>query len=288
MALLQEIIPTAKQRLIDLVAEAGVDISDWANFKRGPAYSASNPKYCYEWAFEEKSKVAVLCLWYPNMIERGGSLVQELNLRDRAAFNVDHIKASIWHRRAKWVEQVVSRAFRNSIHLRVIVCDGELRDVQDPEARASKVERRLLDPKPWVITHYDQNTGTCTLVRDAEAMRFTDQFDADPQRAGLGAKREVTGEVYVRDPAVRRRVLARANGRCEWCGMLGFLTSKNEIYLETHHIIPLSEGGADTDSNVVAICPNHHREAHFAKGCRAMRDKLQQRAQHPIQPYTLS
>jgi predicted HNH restriction endonuclease len=42
----------------------------------------------------------------------------------------------------------------------------------------------------------------------------------------------------------------------------GFKTSRGPIYLETHHAIPLSLGGADTPDNVIALCPNHHREAH--------------------------
>lgn len=36
-----------------------------------------------------------------------------------------------------------------------------------------------------------------------------------------------------------------------------------EIFLEVHHIIPLSEGGEDTVANAEALCPNCHREKHF-------------------------
>lgn len=35
-------------------------------------------------------------------------------------------------------------------------------------------------------------------------------------------------------------------------------------YLETHHVVPLSEGGADSTSNVVALCPKDHKRAHYA------------------------
>jgi 5-methylcytosine-specific restriction protein A len=49
MSELSEIAPTALQRIIDLVSAAGVDVSDWGNFKGGIAKAASNPKYCYEW-----------------------------------------------------------------------------------------------------------------------------------------------------------------------------------------------------------------------------------------------
>ncbi len=46
------------------------------------------------------------------------------------------------------------------------------------------------------------------------------------------------------------------------------------IYLETHHVTSLAEGGSDSESNVVALYPNHHREAHFGINRMEMRDSL--------------
>ena len=40
------------------------------------------------------------------------------------------------------------------------------------------------------------------------------------------------------------------------------MTTSEQIYLETHHIVPLSEDGSDIVQNVAALCANHHREAH--------------------------
>lgn len=30
---------------------------------------------------------------------------------------------------------------------------------------------------------------------------------------------------------------------------------------ELHHIVPISEGGANDDSNLILLCPNHHKQA---------------------------
>lgn len=30
---------------------------------------------------------------------------------------------------------------------------------------------------------------------------------------------------------------------------------------EIHHIVPASEGGQETDSNLILLCPNHHKQA---------------------------
>lgn len=35
-----------------------------------------------------------------------------------------------------------------------------------------------------------------------------------------------------------------------------------EAYLETHHIVWVSQGGSDTMDNTVALCPNCHRKMH--------------------------
>lgn len=45
--------------------------------------------------------------------------------------------------------------------------------------------------------------------------------------------------------------------------MRGFLLPSGQRYVEAHHIIALAADGRDTLSNVIALCPGHHREAHY-------------------------
>lgn len=47
----------------------------------------------------------------------------------------------------------------------------------------------------------------------------------------------------------------RDNHRCAVCGF--------DLATDVHHITPLSEGGADEFSNLITLCPNHHRLAHL-------------------------
>lgn len=75
----------------------------------------------------------------------------------------------------------------------------------------------------------------------------------------------VSGVAYARDLRVRKEVLLRAKGKCELCGKQGFLQPDGDRYLEAHHIIALANDGADRTGNVIALCPEHHREAHFGK-----------------------
>ena len=37
------------------------------------------------------------------------------------------------------------------------------------------------------------------------------------------------------------------------------------LYLESHHVIALANDGADRPTNVIALCPDDHREAHFGR-----------------------
>ena len=56
---------------------------------------------------------------------------------------------------------------------------------------------------------------------------------------------------------VRRRVLDRADGRCELCGREG--------KLELHHLFPRNMGGANHPSNIIALCCECHSKQ-FAHG----------------------
>lgn len=78
--------------------------------------------------------------------------------------------------------------------------------------------------------------------------------------------------IYDRNPFVVAEVLARANGVCERCKAdAPFIRKKDgSPYLEVHHKTRLADGGEDTVTNAVALCPNCHRELHFGKHKKAL------------------
>lgn len=79
-----------------------------------------------------------------------------------------------------------------------------------------------------------------------------------------GRRLSTSPGVIERDPAVKAWVLKNANGICENCEKEGpFLKGDGKYYLEVHHVNLLSNGGADTVDNAIAVCPNCHRELHF-------------------------
>jgi 5-methylcytosine-specific restriction enzyme A len=278
MGLLEDLKPTDKTRVIDLVEEAGLDVSDWANTSRGPKWAAANPKYCYEWSFTKPGEIVVLNLWHAALREKNGNVTWSQNVR--GWFRDPSLRGakSIWRKRAETFDQAVQEAARGDLPIRAIINDGTMRDSKDPKAKASQVQRRLLDPLPWAVTSYDWSTGRCTLTRGAIARGSVDQFSFPTDENDSAATRiDIHSSVFVRDAAIRAAALRRANGRCEFCLRPGFATTDGRIFLETHHVVPLSEGGADSAGNVAAICPNHHREAHHGSKAAVIRKTLLQR-----------
>lgn len=74
-----------------------------------------------------------------------------------------------------------------------------------------------------------------------------------------------TSVSFVRDAAVKAWVLQQAKGRCEACeSQAPFLTVDELPFLELHHVRALVDGGSDTVTNAVAVCPNCHRALHHA------------------------
>jgi 5-methylcytosine-specific restriction protein A len=69
---------------------------------------------------------------------------------------------------------------------------------------------------------------------------------------------------FNRDPEVVAWVLNEANGVCENCSSNApFLKEDGTPFLEVHHLRRLADGGSDTISNAIAVCPNCHRELHY-------------------------
>ncbi|WDI95509.1 HNH endonuclease [Xanthomonas campestris] len=165
MAVLEELRPTERLLVMDLVAEAGLDVSDWANY--AGKHPASNPRYCYEWVFTQNGMPSVACLWFGNLeLAVDGSLRQRLNLWQVAKKHESLPGRSAVAKRARTLDVALQTAFRKQSPVRVIVVDGEQADLVVQNAQSSKVERRRLDPAAWTVAEYDWSTGDCLLVRN--------------------------------------------------------------------------------------------------------------------------
>jgi 5-methylcytosine-specific restriction enzyme A len=112
--------------------------------------------------------------------------------------------------------------------------------------------RTLIDAEASEITKSQKDTSATRLGRIANAQKR-------PKR------QRVYSYTYRRNPDIVAEALSRADGFCECCKNPAPFkrVSDDTPFLEVHHIKSLSDGGEDTLENVVALCPNCHREKHY-------------------------
>jgi len=88
-------------------------------------------------------------------------------------------------------------------------------------------------------------------------MNLIEYFNENPE------KRTSQISKYVRDKAIIKEAKRQAQGVCQLCNNEAPFNDKNgEPYLEVHHINWFSNGGQDTISNAIALCPNCHSKMH--------------------------
>ncbi|MCE9935179.1 HNH endonuclease [Aeromonas salmonicida] len=239
MNLLDTLNPKKRATVISMVEKAGIDTSGWRDYDG--KHPSQNPSYCYEWVFKDGENI-LLTIWWKSLRDDDGIYLAE-------NYRADWINEKpSWKSRASNVDKWIRYAFLNNLDLQVMV-------ISDSKCR-------LLDDVVWHVEDYDELTGSCRIIRGPRCS-FVDQFE---ENTSLSKKYEVNGHVYERKAEVRTNALKRAAGKCEYCGLGSFRTASGAIYLESHHIVPLSHNGADTISNVIALCPTHHREAHYGEG----------------------
>lgn len=71
-------------------------------------------------------------------------------------------------------------------------------------------------------------------------------------------KKEILDAKTIKDFSKRTitKIMKRANIYCSLC-------SWNEASCDIHHIIQKKDGGSDNMDNLIVLCPNCHRKAHF-------------------------
>lgn len=125
---------------------------------------------------------------------------------------------------------------------------------------------------------YGRHLGSVHMLEVAREIRKSkhsgddglSDLDDIPSGNETSDRASTSSWIVIRDPDVRAYVLNQANGKCEHCGKLGFMMKNGRRYLEAHHVIALSAKGKDTIDNVIALCPDHHREAHYGSDAESL------------------
>lgn len=263
MTTLRDLKPTTKQLVKNITEHLGIVMTTQ-----------------YDWCFSNADGPYLLNIWHDNMLEKNG----EIYFIDRASEWAEENMATatqVQLNRASAVSALILKAYYQKAPVRVAILDGVRR--KSGLRETSEAHERELDDIPWYPHHRDEN-GRIVVIRGNPQ---PDDFDAraqDLQRSEQKPspvpppprKVEITNTaVFERDSDVVKAVKRRAaDGCCEFCGKEGFRTASGGFYLEAHHVVPLNCGGPDDVRNVVAICADDHRRAHFGEDRHTFRDKL--------------
>lgn len=142
---LEEIRPTRRENVLDLVEEAGQ--SGWDRNRTNSS----------RWSFVEEGKPVVMTGWIEQMEDSEGSIRLEIDLQAELARH-EGVKRS----RAERRHEALRFAHENGVPIRMIVCEGQAPiDADHP----STVTKRRLDDEDWAVTSFDENTGVCIVER---------------------------------------------------------------------------------------------------------------------------
>lgn len=275
---LQELRPVTKPNVIDLVAQAGVDVSDWSNFKGGPHKAPVNPRYCYEWCFEQDG-IYIFNIWFEHMKVEGEEVVIHNNYRNRQS-DLSGVRLG----RSRRFDDTMRRAFENRRNPRLIILDRPMKG----EGAATG---RRLDPVPWTIVSYDRGTGDFQLVRGLRRQSNRASEDLMLESFQEGRARFLYIAHRKRESRLREQKIIQSlqdnDGRliCEVprCGF-DFHEKYGELgggYAEVHHLTPLSqvsvEGVENNLNDLAVVCSNCHAMIHRGGACRDLEDLIPER-----------
>ncbi|PLY57864.1 HNH endonuclease [Herbaspirillum sp. BH-1] len=261
MTTLQDLTPTTRQRVRDIVNHLGI---------------AMTTKY--DWCFSNPGGPYLVNIWHDQMQEENGVIY----FVDRASAWGEENRATATQtqlNRASAVSSLIQTAYYTKAPVNVAILDGTRKTVGLRET--SQAKQRELDSVLW-YPHHKEADGNIRVIRGKPQPDNFDPYDEEqPQQKQTAAPtppNKVKGSgtaIFERDSEVVKAVKQRAaNGCCEFCGQEGFKTASGGFYLEAHHVIPLNCGGPDDVRNVVAICADDHRRAHFGEDRHAVRDKM--------------
>lgn len=141
---------------------------------------------------------------------------------------------------------------------------SEIREIME-ETLPMESTPRLIDAHSfmWVV---QQNEFIKWTPAQEEAKEIENAAERYILRvvSGNGERKKTIATVFARSAEVVKETKKRAKGICQYCMKPApFNDKKGDPYLEVHHVIWLSRGGADSTENTVALCPNCHTRMHI-------------------------
>lgn len=267
MSTIDNIRPTRRRTVLEILNSLNFETTKWYNCA-DPDRAAANPAFCYNWSFYDvKSNQIVLNVWIEDLLERNNLIYLKRNSYNDVNKDIHDPRR---HRRAIFYRELLRKAYDEQIYINVILLSGN-----DGHSKY-----RDIDNEKWIVASYDADENYM-LVRSNKYDNNNNQFafNAEEQICIKQCNRAVN--IYIRSIEIKRLALARANGKCEYCNKTPFIKNDGLPYLEVHHIKSLCDGGLDDITNVIVLCANDHRRAHYEMDTLLTPENLRQQIAFP-------
>jgi hypothetical protein len=265
-SVLDALRPVKKHNVMDLVREAGVDVTAWGYVDDLPyPVPQSNPNFCYDWSFGSPQEGYVLCVWYVDLSERKDRVIYECDIGShtrklRAELARTNLSDGQRGRLVKQIkrseafEAAVANSYYASRPLRLILNIGDTRSDDELADTSSRVKERELDSELWYVHTHDEG-GDALIVRGerSPSIAKSDQPDDPPESPGEDDKwREAQVRVRQGQGEFRMKLLEAYGRRCAVTG------THLEPLLEAAHIIPHAAGTDYRTSNGLLLRADIH------------------------------
>jgi hypothetical protein len=183
-------IPVKKQPVREVLALAGIDVSDWAFTKDGAAIENPNDNIGRNtnWSFiGTEGEPTVLCVWYKSIdwdanppAYRGNEYLYERKLIEIAGTTggkdgLGRLNAKI--KQARQLHQAVYDAKSRRQVVKLILVDGVQVPIEEAAEKSSKVRARGIDHASWYVHEFDGESGDFLIVRGVQpVLKVTDPF----------------------------------------------------------------------------------------------------------------
>jgi 5-methylcytosine-specific restriction protein A len=174
--------PTQLLNVMDLIAQAGIDVVPWQTTAEGKPVKnpRANPSFCYDWEFGSEKEGFLVCVWHASLsmidLPSGPVIAYKENIRDlalgldlmaidRTQPRDERSRARSQAKRARAFDRALQLSFRRAKPVRVIVNEGDQRDRSELGKGSSIVKLRKLDTESWYMHAYENETGETLLVR---------------------------------------------------------------------------------------------------------------------------
>jgi HNH endonuclease len=262
LAILHGLRPTKSPRIVDLLTDAGVDVSPWSTNKQHEAIDPYTNTYRNsKWSFGGGHNPIVVCFWWKDIKVEEDRIYLDGNSRGNANEWSNKLADGLKNKgeasrlrpkvnKAQDVDKAMSEAFLRRKPVRVIVLDGLAARVEEAEAESSSASKRLLDQASWFVHSHDPYTGRYELVRDVpmppvvavdpfqgatdpaddtEFQEFLDDIDLSETEKHAIIKARV-GQGYFRSELIKR-----------WMGGCSVTGCMEPSMLLASHILPWSK-----------------------------------------------